>query len=255
MSMSTATNVRVRTHQFIGGTWRASTDTAVTPIVSPSTEETFGLAPSGTLADVDAAVAAARAALTNPTWRDASGAERATWMRALADELSRRGDDTAAAVSGENGMPISLSRVAEGQGPAATLHYYADLAEQTPPEEQRPARGGRVTVVRREPIGVVAAIIPWNFPQSLTMFKVAPALAAGCTLVIKPAPETALDVFALADAAEACGLPPGVINIVTGDREVGATWLPTPEWTRWHSPGRPTRAGPSARSVDGCCGR
>jgi len=144
-------------------------------------------------------------------------------MRALAAQLATRGDDTAHLVSGENGMPISLARVAEGQGPAATLRYYADLAEATPTEERRiGAQPGRVTVVRRDAVGVVAIVVPWNFPQSLTMFKVAPALAAGCTVVIKPAPETAVDAFALADAAEACGFPPGVINVITGGRDVGA---------------------------------
>jgi aldehyde dehydrogenase (NAD+) len=144
-------------------------------------------------------------------------------MRALAAQLAKRGDDTAHLVSGENGMPISLARVAEGQGPAATLRYYADLAEATPSEERRAgAQRGRVTVVRRDPVGVVAVVVPWNFPQSLTMFKVAPALAAGCTVVIKPAPETAVDAFALADAAQACGFPPGVINVITGGRDVGA---------------------------------
>src|SRR5207247_9718469 len=104
-----------------------------------------------------------------------------------------------------------------------TRRYDADRAEAAPHEERRNAGGGRrVTVVRREPVGVVAAVVPWNFPQSLTMFKVAPALAAGCTVVVKPAPETALDAFALADAAEACGFPPGVLNVITGGRAVRA---------------------------------
>jgi len=245
-------DITIRSHQFIGGDWQASTEPAMTEIVSPSTEETFALAPAGTGADVDAAVNAARAALRDATWRDATGAERATWMRALADELARRGDATAAIVSGENGMPISLSRIAEGQGPAATLRYYADLAEKVPAEERRPSlRGGRVTVVRREPVGVVAAVVPWNFPQSLTMFKVAPALAAGCTLVIKPAPETAVDAFALADAAQACGFPPGVINIVTGGRDVGAHLVCHPGVDKVAFTGS-TAAG---RAIGETCGR
>lgn len=105
--------------------------------------------------------------------------QRAQWMRALADEPAARGDDTARLVSNENGMPISLARVAEGQGPAATLRYYAGLAEAMPAEERRPAnQPGRVTVVRREPVGVAALVVPWKFPQSLTMFKLAPAPGA-----------------------------------------------------------------------------
>lgn len=212
-----------RGHLYIGGEWHRSTDPAMTDIVSPATEKVFGTAPTGTPADVDRAVDAARQALHSAVWAGSTGAERAGWMRALAAELALRGDDTAHLVSNENGMPISLARVAEGQGPAATLRYYADLAEATPSEEHRTGtRPGRATVVRRDPVGVVAIVVPWNFPQSLTMFKVAPALAAGCTVVIKPAPETAVDAFALADAAEACGFPPGVINVITGGREVGA---------------------------------
>jgi len=218
-----STTPHIRSSLFVDGEWLAPRDPTMTTIISPSTEQPFGAAPAGSAADVDAAVASARRALRHSSWTRASGGERAAAMRAVADELEARGEETAATVTGENGMPLALARVAEGRGPAATLRYYADLAEATPHEERRNAVGGRrVTVVRREPVGVVAAVVPWNFPQSLTMFKVAPALAAGCTVVVKPAPETALDAFALADAAEASGLPAGVINVITGGREVGA---------------------------------
>src|SRR5215207_9929629 len=218
-----STTPHIRSSLFVDGEWLAPRDPTMTTIISPSTEQPFGAAPAGSAADVDAAVASARRALTHSGWTQASGGERAAAMRALADELEARAEETAATVTGENGMPLALARVAEGRGPAATLRYYADLAEATPHEERRTAVGGRrVTVVRREPVGVVAAVVPWNFPQSLTMFKVAPALAAGCTVVVKPAPETALDAFQLADAAEQAGLPPGVLNIVTGGRDVGA---------------------------------
>jgi aldehyde dehydrogenase (NAD+) len=219
--MSTGTHQR--SHLYIGGDWHPSTSPEMTNIINPATEDLFGAAPTGTTADVDRAVDAARDALRSAPWGESTGSDRAASMRALADQLALRGDETARLVSGENGMPISLARVAEGQGPATTLRYYADLAAETPAEERRAgAQAGRVTVVRRSPVGVVAIVVPWNFPQSLTMFKVAPALAAGCTVVIKPAPETAVDAFALADTAEACGFPPGVINVVTGGREVGA---------------------------------
>ena len=149
------------------------------PIICPATEEPFGAAPTGTFTDADRAIDAARHALRTAPWADSTGAQRAQWMRALADELAARGDDTARLVSNENGMPISLARVAEGQGPAATLRYYAGLAEAMPAEERRPAnQPGRVTVVRREPVGVAALVVPWKFPQSLTMFKLAPAPGA-----------------------------------------------------------------------------
>ena len=219
------TTAHTRPSLFIDGKWRAPHDQGMTAVISPSTEQTFGYAPTGSPTDVDVAVESARRALRSSPWARATGAERATAMRAIADELEARAQSTAATVTGENGMPLSLAQIAEGRGPSATLRYYADLAETTPVEERRAPVGRRgVTVVRRDPIGVVAAVVPWNFPQSLTMFKVAPALAAGCTVVLKPAPETSLDAFALADAAQASGLPPGVINIVTGGRDVGA-WL------------------------------
>jgi acyl-CoA reductase-like NAD-dependent aldehyde dehydrogenase len=155
-------------------------------------------------------------------------------------------------VTNENGMPISLARVAEGKGPAATLRYYADLTESTPVEDRRPANlPGRTTVVRRDPVGVVALVVPWNFPQSLTMFKLAPALAAGCTVVIKPAPETALDAFTLAAAAEACGFPPGVINVITGGRDIGAYLVAHPLVNKVAFTGS-TAAG---RAIGEVCGR
>jgi len=241
-----------RQQLYIGGQWRESCDREMTAVISPATVQPFGAAPTGCAADVDAAVAGARQALTTGPWAQSTGTERAAWMLALADELAARGDRTAALVSAENGMPISLARIAEGQGPAATLRYYADLAERTPAEERRPAaQPGRVTVVRRDPIGVVAAVVPWNFPQSLTMFKLAPALAAGCTVVLKPAPETALDAFALADAAEACGFPPGVINVITGGRDVGAHLVAHPGIDKVAFTGS-TSAG---RAIGEVCGR
>jgi acyl-CoA reductase-like NAD-dependent aldehyde dehydrogenase len=240
------------TDLFIGGAWQPSSGREVTPIICPATEAPFGEAPTGTFADADRAIDAARQASRASPWADSTGEQRARWMRALADELAARGDDTARLVSSENGMPISLARVAEGQGPAATLRYYADLAEGTPAEERRPAHvPGRVTIVRREPVGVVALVVPWNFPQSLTMFKLAPALAAGCTVVIKPAPETALDAFALAAAAEACGFPPGVINVITGGREVGAYLVAHPLVNKVAFTGS-TAAG---RAIGEVCGR
>ncbi len=210
-----------RDRLFIGGRWITPASGETITVISPATEDPFGVAPDGSPADVDAAVAAARAVL--PSWSALPADERAAAMLALAQALETRADQTAAIVTGENGMPISLARAAEGRGPSATLRYYAQLARQTLVEERRQVIGGPgVTVVRRDPVGVVAAIVPWNFPQSLTMFKVAPALAAGCALVIKPAPETVLDAFQLADAAGEAGLPPGVVNIVPGGRAVGA---------------------------------
>lgn len=243
---------RDREALYIEGRWQPSASSATTAVISPTTEEVFGVAPAGAPADVDAAVAAARSALNSSPWSTWSGARRADAMEAFASALEDRAEQTASLVSGENGMPIAIARPAEGMGPAATLRYFAQLARETPAEERRAAVGGPgVTVVRREPVGVVAAVVPWNFPQSLTMFKVAPALAAGCTVVLKPAPETALDTFQLADAAEQAGLPPGVLNIVTGGRDVGAYLVAHPGVDKVAFTGS-TAAG---RAIAETCGR
>ncbi|WHU47632.1 aldehyde dehydrogenase [Gordonia sp. L191] len=211
-----------RTELFIGGRFRAPASTATLPVISPLTEQQIGTVPESITADVDAAVDAARTAFASSGWRSMPAAERATILNRFADALQARADSRATAVSTENGMPITLSRFAEGAAPVQLLRYYAGLIGTLPVEERRssqPMPG--TTVVRREPVGVVAAIAPWNFPAILSMFKIAPALAAGCTVVLKPAPETTLDSYVLAEAAIDAGLPEGVLNIVTGGAAVG----------------------------------
>lgn len=241
-----------RSHLFIDGRWHTPSTSDRITVISPTTEEPVGSAPDSTPADVDAAVSAARRALRAPEWSALEPAERADILRRFADALDRRRKDTAAIVTDENGMPAAISLAAEGSGPVATLRYYADLTEKTPVEMPRVSANGRsTTIVRREPIGVVAAIIPWNFPQSLTMFKLAPALASGSTVVLKPAPETVLDAFQLADAAEEAGLPGGVLNIVTGGREIGAYLVAHPEVSKIAFTGS-TAAG---RVIGETCGR
>ncbi len=144
-------------------------------------------------------------------------------LRRFADELERRQTEMTKRVSLQNGMPVAVAVHTEGYYPAKLLHYYADLITRQPAEEVRNSLMRGITTVRREPVGVVAAIVPWNFPQTLSFFKVAPALASGSTVVLKPAPETVLDALLMAEAAEAAELPPGVLNIVTGTgEEVGA---------------------------------
>ncbi|MGU3432558.1 aldehyde dehydrogenase [Actinomycetes bacterium M1A6_2h] len=212
-----------RSALFFDGVWSEPSSSDVITVISPTSEEPVGIAPQTLPLDVDRAVDAARRALRNPLWADLLPDERADMLDRFADELDKRGASTAEMVTDSNGMPLALAMVAEGQGPATTMRYYASLVRKTPVEDIRPSFDGLArTIVRRQPFGVVAAIVPWNFPQSLTMFKVAPALAAGCTVVLKPAPETVLDAFQLADAAEAAGLPPGVLNVITGSRDIGA---------------------------------
>ena len=210
--MTAATSPRV----FIDGEFHRAAQAE--PVLEAATGESIGDGASGTAAEVDAAVAAARAAL--PQWRSASPEHRAGVLGAFAAALHARAQTTDKLVTRENGMPMSLSRGANGLFPAALLGYYAKLITETPIEQIRPSAMGH-TIVRREPVGVVAAIVPWNYPQALAAFKLAPALAAGCTVVLKAAPETALDALVFAEAAQECGMPPGVLNVVPGGVETG----------------------------------
>src|SRR5438445_11265219 len=214
---------------FIDGDWRTPSQATI-PVVSASTEQVIGEIAESSPADIDAAVSAARRSFDHPAgWANWTATDRATTLRRFADELYKRSEQIAMTVSRQNGMPLQLSRVAETRVPNRLVRYYADLLEATPREAARQSRpGARTTLVRRSPIGVVAAIVPWNFPQSLAFFKLAPALAAGCTVVLKPSPETSLDALIAVQAAIAAGLPPGVLNVVTGGREVGARLVEHP---------------------------
>ena len=208
---------------FIGGDWRKPAGTRRIEVTSASTEEPLGSVPEAAEGDIDAAVTAARAAFDDPAgWASWDPIRRGQALERFAVALEKRGEQFAHLVSSQNGMPISIGRMSEAITGHMLLRYYAALAQQVPAEQTRPSLVGGTTVVRREPVGVVAAIVPWNFPQSLTFFKLAPALAAGCTVVLKPAPETVLDAFLLAEAIAEADLPPGVVNIVPAGREIGA---------------------------------
>jgi aldehyde dehydrogenase (NAD+) len=201
---------------FIGGKFRAADK--VEPVLEAATGEPLGDGASATESEIDDAVAAARSALAG--WRSSTRAGRAEVLMRFADALRSRATRTNELVTRENGMPISLSRGANGAFPAALLRYYATLITQTDDEEIRPSQIGH-TIVRREAVGVVGAITPWNYPQALAAMKIAPALAAGCTVVLKAAPETALDALIFAEAADEAGLPPGVLNVVSGGVAAG----------------------------------
>lgn len=202
---------------FIAGQFRTASE--ATPVIEAATEQQLGLGSAATESEIDDAVAAARAAL--PGWSSAAAQERAGALRLFADALQKRAAGTFELCSRENGMPIRLSKGANGMFPAVLLRYYADLLDRSEAEEVRPAAIGH-TIVRREAVGVVAAITPWNYPQALAIMKIAPALAAGATMVLKAAPETALDALVFAEAAEEAGLPAGVLNIVAGGPAAGA---------------------------------
>lgn len=240
--MTTVTRARL----FIDGEFRFSDLSE--PVLEAATGELLGEGASATEGEVDAAVAAARAAL--PGWRSTSPDHRAAVLKGFAAALHQRARSTDKLVTRENGMPMSLSRGANGVFPAALLNYYAKLISATPIEEVRPSATGH-TIVCREPVGVVAAIVPWNYPQALAAFKLAPALAAGCTVVLKAAPETALDAMVFAEAAQECGLPPGVLNIVPGGVTAGAHLVSHPDVDKVSFTGS-TAAG---RIIGEVCGR
>ncbi|MFI9845332.1 aldehyde dehydrogenase [Nonomuraea sp. NPDC051941] len=205
---------------FIGGEWVAPAGTATIDIVSPHTEEVVGQVPDGTTADMDRAVAAAREAFDHGPWPRMTFAERAEVIGRLAAIYNERQGEMAQLITEEMGSPITFSNLAQAPQPLGMLQYYAELGKTFEQEEQRPGLFGPITV-RREPVGVVAAVVPWNVPQFVTMTKVAPALLAGCTIVLKPAPETPLDAYLLAEWAIEAGIPAGVLNIVAAGREVG----------------------------------
>ncbi|MFJ6569261.1 aldehyde dehydrogenase [Streptomyces sp. NPDC091292] len=239
-----------RTRFFIDGKWTEPHGAETLQAIEAATGELLGVAALGTGADIDAAARAARTALDEGPWGHTTAAERAAVMRRFADALSTRAEATSALVSRENGMPITLSNPFNGAVPAGLLRMYADLIEDFPLESVRPSSSG-ATIVRREPVGVVGAIVPWNYPQALAMFKIAPALAAGCTIVLKPSPETALDAYVLGEAADEAGLPPGVLNIVLADRDAGSTLVSHPLVDKIAFTGS-TAAG---RSIGAECGR
>lgn len=214
---------------YFGGQWVRSLSGEFTDVIDPATEQVWGRVPSANDADVNAAVSAAYDAFRSSGWSDIGAAARAGFMERFAVELQKRGEELANVVTSENGTPITETRQAAGHA-AGLLRYFASLAGYVDQEDIRPfpGRPEQATRVVREPQGVCVLIAPWNFPVALVMVKLAPALIAGCTVVIKPAPETPLDLRVLIAAAEAAGIPAGVINLVTGGREAAGTLLQHP---------------------------
>ncbi|OBK92642.1 aldehyde dehydrogenase [Mycobacterium asiaticum] len=209
---------------FIAGQFRSAR--GIEPVIEAATERLLGKGPSATVTDVDDAVAASRKAF--PDWKATSGAERSRILQRLADAVEARADHTIQLCTRETGMPITTSRAFSSALPVAVLRYYAGLAARTDEEDIRSNPVGQ-TIVRREAVGVVGAVVPWNVPQLLGAAKIGPALAAGCTVVLKPSPETALDARVFGEAAVEAGLPPGVLNIIPGGDQVGAYLIRHPQ--------------------------
>ncbi|WP_268219518.1 aldehyde dehydrogenase family protein [Streptomyces sp. EMB24] len=194
---------------YIDGAWRPAAGPDVIEVVGPADEQVIATVPAGTVEDVDAAVRAARAAL--PAWAATPPAERAARLAALRDQLHARGDEIAATVTAEIGAPEKLSRTVHAGVPVAVAGSYAELASTYSFEEKI----GN-SAVYHEPVGVVAAITPWNYPLHQIVAKAAPALAAGCTIVVKPAENTPLVARIFAECVHEAGVPAGVFNLVTG---------------------------------------
>jgi aldehyde dehydrogenase (NAD+) len=208
---------------FIGGSWVAPSSRATITARSATTGMPIGSVAAADKDDVDRAVAAARLAFDDPTgWSSLPPAERAAALERLATALEARSQDIAKTVSAQNGMPISVSSMIEAQFPPTIIRYYAGLVAAQEVEASQPGSFGGTTTIRNEPVGVVAAIAPWNFPMTLAAQKYGPALAAGCTVILKPSPETVLDSILLAEAAIEAQLPAGVLSILPGDGETSA---------------------------------
>lgn len=196
-------------HLFIGGAWVAPQGTGLAEVINPATEEVAGRVPLGNEVDVERAVAAARQAFA--AWSRTPSAVRAGYIRALAEQLKARGDEMAGLITAELGMPVQWCRAVQVDGPIEGLESYVEIA--TLMDEVREVGN---SLVVREPVGVCAFINPWNYPLHQLIGKLAPALAAGCTVVVKPSQETPLHAFFLAEMIEAIGLPAGVFNLVSG---------------------------------------
>jgi aldehyde dehydrogenase (NAD+) len=201
-------------HLLINNEWRPSSSGETMEVINPATEEIIAAVAAADGRDVDAAVAAARAAFDGP-WGKMSARERGRLVRKLADRLLERADDVSRLETLHNGKPISESRNIEIPAAAECFEYYAGWADKVM-GETIPVKGNHLTYTLREPIGVVAAIVPWNFPLLLAAWKVAPALACGNTVILKPASQTPLTALALGEIAVEIGLPPGVLNVITG---------------------------------------
>jgi phenylacetaldehyde dehydrogenase len=207
---------------YIGGRWRPSASGQTITSINPATGRSLATFARGGQADVDAAVAAARAALADPAWRDLTPLQRGDLLHRLAELVEAHADELAFIESLDNGKPVSVARAVDTGTTAKLFRYFAGWPSKfegaTIPLSRAGMRVLNYTV--HEPIGVVGAIVPWNFPMSMASWKLAPALAMGNTVVLKPAEETSLSTLRLAELVERAGFPPGVVNVVTGPGSV-----------------------------------
>jgi acyl-CoA reductase-like NAD-dependent aldehyde dehydrogenase len=216
---SAAEIVRRPESLFIGGAWVKPSTGDLLEVIAPATEQIYMRVADAKEADIDRAVLAAREAFDRGPWPRMKHSERAAYLRAMGKLLNERAADVAAVWPNEMGVVHAVAQAFAGTV-GGVYDYYAGLADTFPFEERfdHPPGGGRVALLVREPVGVVGAIVPWNAPINIMAYNIAPALLAGCTVVLKSSPEAPASGYIMAEIAEAIGLPPGVLNIVTADR-------------------------------------
>ncbi len=235
---------------YIGGDWVAPEGTDTIGVISPVSEEVIAHVPDGTEADIDKAVAAARIAFDRGPWPRMAPAERGEILRNVAAQIMAETADLAEIITREMGAPITFSNLGQVMAPMMIFNYYADLAGTFAFDEVRDGLLNPKVLVTKEPVGVVGAIAPWNVPLFIAAAKLAPSLAAGCTVVYKPAPETPLDAFRLAEIFEECGLPKGVLSVVPAGREVSEHLVTHPGVDKISFTG----SGVGGKRIGGLCG-
>jgi aldehyde dehydrogenase (NAD+) len=230
MSITTDTKAPIKGLDkfFIGGEWVEPSSTDTIDVIEPATEQVYFQVAEAQDADVARAVTAARTAFDSGPWPKLTHAQRAEYLRAISAAVRERTDDVTQIWPRESGILYGVAQAMMSGIPDAYT-YYADLAETFAFEEPAtPTAGGNFGMISREPVGVVGAIIPWNAPMTLIAYKVAPALLAGCTVVLKASPEAPGAPYIMAEIAEKVGLPAGVLNVLTADREVSETLVRDP---------------------------
>jgi len=217
-----------RDQLFIDGQWSAPDSGDAIDVISPHSQEVIGRAALATAADVGRAVRAARSAFDDGPWPRMQPADRIAAINRLAELYKERRGDMAALITAEIGAPISFAKRAQVGIPQMMFAAFAGLASGYDWQETRPGLYGNDIRINKQPVGVVAAVVPWNMPQFLTVCKIVPALLAGCCVVLKPAPESILDAQLLADIVAQTDLPQGVFNVVPGERAVGESLVGHP---------------------------
>jgi betaine-aldehyde dehydrogenase len=213
---------------FVNGEWSPGSG-GMMEVVNPATEEVVHRVPRATREDVDRAVRAAREAFDDGRWSGLGLGERAAYLWKLADILEQRAAELAQLETAETGKPITVSRDADFPFGIDNLRYFAGVARVLEGQASGEYVATHTSVIRREPVGVIGQVAPWNYPFMMAIWKIAPALAAGNTVVLKPAPNTPATTLEIARAAEAAGFPPGVLNVITGDDEAGIALTTHPD--------------------------